>query len=175
MKTRSVIALMSTTLLAAGVISASTATAGHSPHPSSKLEPVFSLTAKQTTGTFLDLNKKGSQGDEFLFTEALFFKGQGQVGRDSGVCTQTTKNVSQCVVTATFKAVTKAGVIGTTTLTAQGLRDQRHAHDTFTVTGGSGEFEGVAGQVEVIGISNTKTLLAFDFVQQPVVTVKAFN
>jgi hypothetical protein len=173
MKTRSVIALMSTTLLAAGVVSASTATAGHSPHPSSKVGAAFSLTAQQATGTFLDLNKRGSQGDEFLFTEALFFKGQGQVGHDSGVCTQSNKNVSQCVVTATFKVATKAGVIGSTTLTVQGLRDQRHAHDTFAVTGGSGSFEGASGQVEVFGVSNTKTVLIFDLIQ-PVVT-KAFN
>lgn len=175
MKTRSVIALMSATLLAAGVISASTATATtHSPHPSNKLVPAFTLTAKQTTGTFLDLNKKGSQGDEFLFTEALFFKGQGQVGHDSGVCTMSNKNVSQCVVTASFKAITKAGFVGTTTLTVQGTRDQRHAHDTFAVTGGSGGFEGATGQVEVIGVSNTKTLLDFDFIPLPAPT-KVFN
>ena len=34
----------------------------------------------------------------------------------------------------------------------------------LAVTGGTGEFEGVTGQVEVISLSNTKNALDFDFV-----------
>ena len=49
-------------------------------------EPAFELTARATGSTFLDLNKKGNQGDSFDFTENLCFKGQGQGGHDFGAC-----------------------------------------------------------------------------------------
>lgn len=168
MKSRSVIAVSAATLLAAGVISASTATASHSPHKA----PVFTLTAKQTTGTFLDLNKKGQQGDEFVFTEGLFFKGQGQVGHDAGVCTLMNKNTAQCVVTATFPGT---GGSPSFSLTVQGATDQRHAADVLSVTGGTGTFEGVSGAVETVSLSNNKTRLIFDLVNVPVTKAPLFK
>ena len=172
MKIRSVLVLMSATLVAAGVISASTATASHHPQSSSQRSPAFTLIAKQTSFSFLDLNKKGSQGDEIVFTEALFFKGQGQVGHDVGVCTLANKNASQCLVTANFNNVTKR-VGPSTSLTVQGTVDQRHAHDALAVTGGTGGFEGTLGQVEVTSVSNTKTVLDFDLL--PSVVNKVFK
>jgi hypothetical protein len=159
MKSRSVVAVSAATLLAAGVISASTATASHSPHKA----PAFGLTALATGSTFLDLNKRAHQGDTFDFTENLFFKGLGLVGHDFGACTVINKHAAQCVVTLTLDVATKAQGPASL-LTVQGISDDRHADDEFAVTGGTGGFEGVNGEVDVFSISNTKSVLEFDFV-----------
>jgi Dirigent-like protein len=158
MKSRSVIAVSAATLLAAGVISASTATASHSPHKA----PAFELTARALGTTFLDLNKKANQGDTFDFTENLFFKGTGRVGHDFGACTVINKHAAQCVVTLTFDVAAAQGP--TSSLTVQGITDDRHADDEFAVTGGTGGFEGANGEVDVFTVSNTKSILEFDFI-----------
>jgi hypothetical protein len=120
--------------------------------------PAFELIAKQTSSTNLNLNKAGHQGDQFTFTETLTFKGQGVVGHDFGVCTEANGHASQCLVTASFPGSTPSSLV------AQGIFDGRKAHSVFAITGGTGEFEGVTGQVEVTPVSNTKTVLDFDFV-----------
>jgi hypothetical protein len=156
MKSRSVVALSAATLLAAGVISASTASASHSPH--AQKSPAFELIARQTSTTNLNLNKKGHQGDEFTFTESLTFRGSGVVGHDFGACTLVNGHSAQCLVTASFRGSTPSS------LTVQGVIRFNKADNVLAVTGGTGEFEGVTGQVEVISLSNTKNALDFDFV-----------
>jgi hypothetical protein len=156
MKSRSVVALSAATLLAAGVISASTASASHSPH--AQKSPAFELIARQTSTTNLNLNKKGHQGDEFTFTESLTFRGSGVVGHDFGACTLVNGHSAQCLVTASFRGSTPSS------LTVQGVIRFNKADNVLAVTGGTGEFEGVTGQVETTSVSNTKTVLDFDFV-----------
>lgn len=170
MKSRSVVAVSAATLLAAGVISASTATASHSPHKA----PAFALTARATGSTFLDLNKKAHQGDSFDFTENLFFKGEGRVGHDFGACTVINKHTSQCVVTLTFD-VGATAQLPASSLTVQGVSDDRRANDEFAVTGGTGEFEGTNGEVNVSTISNTRSFLEFDLLPTVLTKAKIFG
>jgi hypothetical protein len=171
MKSRSVVAVSAATLLAAGVISASTATASRSPHANK--EPAFELTARATGSTFLDLNKKGNQGDTFSFTENLFFKGQGQVGHDFGACTVINKHASQCVITLTFPALATKAQGPDSSLTVQGISDDRDSSEDFAVTGGTGGFEGLNGEVDAISTPN-KTILEFDFIN-PLTKAKVFG
>lgn len=84
------------------------------------------------------------------------------------------RNVSQCVVTANFTVLVKAGVAGghVPYRPRHGgpAPPPRHARRHGRYRG----FEGASGQVDATSVTDTKMRLDFDFIPLPV-PVKAFN
>lgn len=104
---------------------------------------VFRLVAVSTEQTFLDLGAGGaSLGDHVVFTTRLL-KGDTQIGHQGGVCTVTSAqaNEAQCVATYSLRG----GQITGQALIVLG----DPAPYAVAITGGSGKYQGVEGEVRV--------------------------
>ena len=112
----------------------------------------------------IDLGDKGpSLGDLFVFHDNLYFH-QRRVGDLNGQCTATqltgtgnsASGSQQCLVTASLPNgdITVQGVI------RFGPNESDHA--TLAVTGGTGRYSGVGGEVHATFVSDTKTLIELD-------------
>jgi hypothetical protein len=110
----------------------------------------FRLEALSTEQNFLDLGAAGnSLGDQIVFTTQLL-KGDTEVGHQGGVCTVTSvqRNEAQCIATYSLRG----GQI-----TGQALiRLGDPAPYAVAITGGSGKYKGVEGEVRVRPASETQ-------------------
>jgi hypothetical protein len=113
-----------------------------------------------TEQDFLDLGASGpSLGDQFIFHDDLF-QGGRKIGHDGGVCTVTSTQTGEqgefeCQVTFSLPH----GQITTQALVAPGASFPQ----TFLIpiTGGSGRYKDVGGQLKVIETSETEATLVF--------------
>ncbi|MBA2456352.1 MAG: hypothetical protein H0V48_07440 [Nocardioidaceae bacterium] len=119
----------------------------------------FRVTTRSVSDHFNDVGPRGpSDGDSFSFSENLFSKGD-RVGRDNGACTVTRakKNAvtAHCVVTLELR--------GRGLITIQGpLTFKRGAGSpdtTLAITGGTRQYAGAAGSVQVVEKRNQPTRL----------------
>jgi hypothetical protein len=113
----------------------------------------FKVTGTTTEENFLDLGEEGpSLGDEFIFSSDL--EGEEQSGHLAVVCTFVSldREEVQCVATASLEG----GQI-----TVQGLIAGEPERFVLPVTGGSGRFEGVDGEVHVRQVSDTEEKITF--------------
>jgi hypothetical protein len=158
-------AAISAVVLALGIGGyASAATGGH--HHSKRADTSFSLSEKTTKFTYLNLGRKDQVvGDEVVLGANLYLHGR-QVGNNVAVCTQVTRHREECQVTISFAAGTSI-VTHASTMTVQGIFDDRHKHDLFAITGGTGEFIGVGGQVDRTPVSDTRSTNDFTVVPAP--------
>jgi hypothetical protein len=110
----------------------------------------FRLEAVSTEQNFLDLGAAGSSlGDQIVFTTQLL-KGDTEVGHQGGVCTVTSvqRNEAQCVATYSLRG----GQITGQVLIIVG----DPAPYAVAITGGSGKYKGVEGEVRVRPASETQ-------------------
>src|SRR5712691_8160537 len=135
-----VVAAVASVLAAAGGIGLASASSGLSGPKE------IHLTSITDQSNFLDLGSSGpSQGDAFIFHDVLK-REENTIGHDGGVCTITdaVAGEAQCVVTLSLDG----GQI-----TAQGLFFPPQSGSafvaTFPITGGSGIYRNVGGQVRV--------------------------
>jgi hypothetical protein len=110
----------------------------------------FRLEALSTEQNFLDLGAAGiSLGDQIVFTTKLL-RGNTEVGHQGGVCTVTSvqRNEAQCVATYSLPGGQITGqaliVLGDPTPYA------------VAITGGSGRYGGVEGEIDVDPASQTQ-------------------
>jgi hypothetical protein len=103
---------------------------------------------------FIDVGASGqSAGDYFMFESQLMYQGHSQViGRDSGRCTFGPRTVI-CDATVQLFGKGKIVVYGA----GFGRTDNRYA-----VTGGTGLYMGVGGQLDVANLRHGDSLLAFE-------------
>jgi hypothetical protein len=110
----------------------------------------FRLEAASTEQNLLDLGAPGnSLGDQIVFTTQLL-KGDTEVGHQGGACTVTSvqRNEAQCLATYSLRG----GQI-----TGQALiRLGDPAPYAVAVTGGSGKYKGVEGEIRVDPASETQ-------------------
>ncbi|QIK66654.1 hypothetical protein G7072_10160 [Nocardioides sp. HDW12B] len=133
----------------AGTLAAATCWAMPAPADAGEVAPDLQVTAKPWTEYFVDNGPRGeSPGDTFGFTEKLFQRGE-RVGRDAVECTikRVTRQsfTMQCVGTLTLR--------GRGQITIQGaITFSETSGDSFSlaVTGGTGEFRGVNGEMVVV-------------------------
>jgi hypothetical protein len=115
----------------------------------------FRVDAVTTEQNFLDLGAQGnSLGDQIVFTTQLL-KGDTEVGHQGGVCTVTSveRQEAQCIATYSLRG----GQI-----TGQALiRLDDPAPYAVAITGGSGKYQGVEGEIHVQPISGTRGVLTF--------------
>ncbi len=133
----------------AAALAAATCWVVPAPAEAGAVAPDLQVTAKPWTEYFVDNGPRGeSPGDKFGFTEKLFQHGE-RVGRDAVECT--VKRVTrrsftmQCVGTMTMR--------GRGQITIQGaITFSETSGDSFSlaVTGGTGEFSGVNGEMVVV-------------------------
>jgi allene oxide cyclase-like protein len=110
----------------------------------------FRLEALSTEQNFLDLGAAGnSLGDQIVFTTQLL-KGDTEVGHQGGVCTVTSvqRNEAQCIATYSLRG----GQITGQALIILG----DPASYAVAITGGSGKYKGVEGEVRVRPASETQ-------------------
>lgn len=115
---------------------------------------VISVLSINTEESFVDVGDHGfSQGDEFVFTSRLMWRGQN-VGHTGVVCTITSvqRQESQCLGTARFHH----GQIS-----VQGLVAGEPETFTFPVTGGTGAYEGADGTLYVRELAGGRERLTF--------------
>jgi type II secretory pathway pseudopilin PulG len=110
----------------------------------------FRLEALSTEQNFLDLGTEGtSLGDQIIFTTQLL-KGDAEVGHQGGVCTVTSvlRNEAQCMATYSLSGGQITGqaliVLGDPTPYA------------VAITGGSGKYRGVEGEIRVRPATETQ-------------------
>jgi Allene oxide cyclase barrel like domain len=125
---------------------------------------VIKLFAVTVQSAELDLGDEGpSVGDRYVFADDVYDrKGGDQVGTNGGECTIV--RVDAEAATATANCLVTFSLDDRGQLTIQGLVDfSVDADPTFTlpVTGGSGDFAGAAGEVEVEELSETEANLTF--------------
>jgi hypothetical protein len=122
------------------------------------------LTSTEIASNFLDLGATGpSQGDEIVFADTLSRDGKS-VGEDGGTCTLT-HVVSPHVVT--FNCIDTLSLRGGQ-ITVQGLVTFRETEDvpfTVAVTGGTGAYLGVGGDMVVTPVSETVDRLTLHLVR----------
>jgi hypothetical protein len=115
----------------------------------------FQVTAIDTEQSFLDLGASGtSLGDQIIFSGKLM-RGKTVVGHQDGVCTVTsvTRAKAQCIATYSF---------GGSQITAQTLISLGgSAPYLVAVTGGTGRYNSVEGQIRVQPVSATTGVLTF--------------
>jgi hypothetical protein len=158
-------AAISAIVLALGVGGYASATTGV--HHSKRADTSFSLSEKTTKFTYLNLGRKDQVvGDEAVIAAKLYLQGQGQVGSNVAVCTQVTRHREECQVTINFAAGTSIATHAST-MTVQGIFDDRDNHDLFAITGGTGDFIGVGGQVDRTPVDDTKSTNDFTVVPAP--------
>ena len=94
-------------------------------------------------------------GDEIVFSQKLLRRGK-QIGHAGAVCTTVSleHNEAQCIATYMFSG----GQITAQTLITLGST----APYTVPITGGSGEYEGAEGEIQVSPVSATQGILTFD-------------
>lgn len=118
---------------------------------------VFRLVAVSTEQNFLDLGAAGtSLGDHVVFTTRLL-QGDTDVGHQGGVCTVTSAPASEAQCIATYSL--RGGQITGQALVV--LNDP--APYAVAITGGSGKYKGVEGEVRVRPATDTqpKGILTF--------------
>jgi hypothetical protein len=114
----------------------------------------FTLNAVETADEFLDLGETGlTSGDQIIFADAVSRDGSPQ-GVTGGSCTVTTVD-SPSTFTASCQATARlrGGMITTQALVTFGAGLQPPF--TLAITGGSGQYRGAQGEVEVRQISDT--------------------
>jgi hypothetical protein len=133
-------------VLAVGVVGSAAGAAGGG---GSKQRTIRVL-AEITEVDRLDLGATGnSLGDEIVFSNRLL-KGDKEVGHEGAVCTTVSvqRNEAQCIATFDF---------GNGQITGQALvRLGDPTPYDVAVTGGSGRYEGVEGEIRVTPISDTR-------------------
>ena len=152
---------VATTALVVGVVTLASA---HPRGASGKGERVIKVleVVPPSQATTLDLGPQGlSLGDQLISSGDLFSpKGGPKLGIDGVVCSIV--RIEQNPNAVTNQCVATASLAGGQ-ITAQGLvtftGDQPPSSFDFAVTGGTGDFEGVKGQVTVEPINDTDTLL----------------
>jgi hypothetical protein len=115
---------------------------------------VISVVSTNTEESFVDVGDKGfSLGDEFVFASRLRWRGEN-VGHTGVVCTITSvqREESQCLGTAWFHH----GQIA-----IQGLVAGEPERFSFSVTGGTGAYEGAEGTLYVRELSGGRERLTF--------------
>lgn len=144
-------AIIAVAALVVSVVTPAWGSSGNNPQ-----HQAIRVTAIVTELNLVAVSSKGpSLGDEIVFSEKLL-QGGHQVGHQGGVCTTVSlqRQEAQCVATYSF---------GGGQITAQGLITLGSlAPYVAPITGGSGEYEGAAGEVHVTGVSNTEGILTFD-------------
>ena len=115
---------------------------------------VLLLRAHQVRQAFVDISGDGpSTGDYFMFESQLMYQGHSQViGRDSGRCTFGPRSTI-CDATGEIFGKGKIVVYGA----GFSRTDNRYA-----VTGGTGLYKGVGGQLDVANLRHGDSLLAFE-------------
>jgi hypothetical protein len=159
-------AAISAVVLALGVGGYASATTG-SHHHNKRAATSFTLSEKTTKFTYLNLGRKDRVvGDEVVLAGNLYLQGEGQVGSNVAVCTQVTRHREQCQVTISFAPGTSI-VTHASTMTVQGIFDDRDNDDLFAITGGTGDFIGVGGQIDRTPVNDTKATNDFTVVPAP--------
>jgi len=115
---------------------------------------VLLLREHEVRSAFIDVGGDGpSTGDYFMFESQLMYQGHSQViGRDSGRCTFGPRSTI-CDATAEIFGKGKIVVYGA----GFSRTDNRYA-----VTGGTGLYKGVGGQLDVANLRHGDSLLAFE-------------
>jgi hypothetical protein len=146
------------TVVAIGVLAVgSSSSAGQSASTSSQRH-TFTVVEVETESSFVDLGEEGfNMGDEgAVWTANLRWDGK-VVGHDSGVCFVTSDKIpaAQCSITAQF---------GKGQISLQIVNDLTSARNVGVITGGTGAYEGAAGEVRVRFIPDRGVhRLTFDF------------
>jgi hypothetical protein len=122
------------------------------------------LVAEEIQSEFLDLGTPGpSLGDEFVFSETLFFRGR-EVGTSGGVCVATEVTPPYDVITFHCVATlsTRRGQI-----TLQGLVEVQGEDDpgpfTVAITGGTGKFRCASGEAVIRDVRPGRTVYKLRF------------
>ncbi|UKY50866.1 dirigent protein [Streptomyces inhibens] len=142
--------------------SAATGSGGDSYPPR---EEVFQLVAKQTQGTFVDVDGSSgpSQGDEFVITGNLF-RASVAVGTYSQICTLTrTAPMDEFDLQCAADLALPLGQItveGRFTVTAAGP-----GNIDLAITGGTGRYRTAQGFVHADNVSNTETTITVHLVR----------
>ncbi|MGY4954946.1 allene oxide cyclase barrel-like domain-containing protein [Streptomyces sp. NEAU-L66] len=128
-------------------------------------ETVFQLVAKQTQGTFVDVDGSSgpSQGDEFVISGNLF-RGALQVGTYGEICTLTRTAPAdefdlQCAADLTLP-LGQLTAQGRFTVTAAGP-----GNIDFAITGGTGRYRTAHGSVHAVNVSDTETNLTVHLIR----------
>jgi hypothetical protein len=115
----------------------------------------FTLNAVETVDEFLDLGETGlTSGDQIIFAAAVSRDGR-PADVTGGSCTVTTID-SYDTFTASCQATARlrGGLITTQALVT--FRDGLQRPFTLAITGGTGQYRGAGGEVEVRQISDTR-------------------
>ena len=116
----------------------------------------FTLNAVQTADRFVDIDDETgpTTGDQIIFATAVSRDGRPQ-GVTGGSCTVTTADSATSTFTASCQATARlrGGLITTQALVTFGAGLQRPF--TLAITGGSGQYRGAEGEVEVRQMSDT--------------------
>jgi hypothetical protein len=110
----------------------------------------------------VDLGETGdSLGDEFIFSDDLFKHGK-KVGIDGGVCTLVrlepmVSATLQCIATAELP---KGQITAQALLTFMGENEQPQSN-VWAITGGTGKYKEAGGELKVVDISETESVLIF--------------
>jgi hypothetical protein len=118
-------------------------------------QATFRVDAVTTEQNFLDLGaQRSSLGDQIVFTTQLLKSGT-EVGHQGGVCTVTSveRQEAQCIATYSLRG----GQITGQALINLGSQ----APYAVAITGGSGRYQGVEGEVRVQPVSETRGILTF--------------
>jgi hypothetical protein len=116
----------------------------------------ISVVAIVTELNLVSVSTKGpSLGDEIVFSQKLLQDGN-EVGHAGAVCTTVSleRQEAQCIATYSFSG----GQITAQTLIILGSM----APYLVTITGGSGEYEGAEGEIQVSPVSASQGMLTFD-------------
>ncbi len=118
-------------------------------------QTTFRVDAVTTEQNFVDLGAPGtSLGDQIVFTTKLL-QGDSEVGHQGGVCTVTSveRQEAQCITTYSLRG----GQI-----TGQALISLNNpAPYAVAITGGSGRYKGVEGEIRVQPVSGTSGIMTF--------------
>ncbi|MFI5524048.1 hypothetical protein [Streptomyces platensis] len=128
-------------------------------------EEIFQLVAKQTQGTFVDVDGSSgpSQGDEFVVTGNLF-RGTIPVGTYSQVCTLTRTAPNdeadlQCAADLALP-LGQITVQGRFTITSAGP-----GNIDLAITGGTGRYRTAHGHIQATNVSDTETNLTVHLIR----------
>jgi hypothetical protein len=157
----SIVAVVAVILAIGGVTLASASSDEGSSDDHSQVIKLFAVTVQQAD---IDLGATGeSLGDRFVFADDVYReKGGEKVGHDGGECTVVRLDAE--ARTATVQCVVSLSLDDKGQITVQGLATFSETQTsapplTFPVTGGSGDFKGVDGEVTVEEISATEANL----------------
>ncbi len=144
-------AVIAVVALAVGVaLPAAAGSTGHAAH-----HQTIRVTAVDTELKLLDLGGPGfALGNEIVFSQKLL-QGANQVGHAGAVCTEVsvTRQEAQCIATYSFPG----GQITGQALIILGSS----APYNGAITGGTGKYQGVGGEVHVRSVSASEGILTF--------------